>query len=76
VYIHVRYESRVFPAFGTIFRITGGFGINFRNTGGYLKARISFTKSVTGRIFRIIQRLYRSKQKLYFYFYPRKGSQI
>ncbi len=51
-------------AFGTIFRITGGFWNDFY-TGGYWKDGTSSLKGVTEKIITIIKWFQRSKQKLY-----------
>jgi hypothetical protein len=41
-------------------------GTTFRVTGGCLTVGTSFMKRLTGRIFRISKKFYKSKQKLYF----------
>ncbi len=51
-------------AFGTIYRITGGFWNNFY-TGGYWKDKTSSLKGVTEQIITIVKWFQRSKQKLY-----------
>jgi hypothetical protein len=46
-------------------------------SGGYLKARTSFLKKVTGRIFRLGKRFHRSKQKNYIFNFPlKKAAQL
>jgi hypothetical protein len=47
--------TKEWPAFAKLIRITAAFGTTFRVIGGYQKAGASLLEKVTGRIFKIKQ---------------------
>jgi hypothetical protein len=61
------FSVRSWPDVGTIFERQAAFGTTFRVTGGYRKAGTSSLKRVTGKIFTISKWFYRSEAETSFW---------